>query len=170
MRRPLLQTGRLLLRPLQASDEAALVLALNDWEVARWLAVVPHPYGSADFHDFLRHAEPGIVWTIQAQDGLAGLIENDGVLGYWLARRAWGRGYATEAARAILAAHFTDPAAGAVASGYFEGNDRSAAVLRKLGFAISGYMIRRSRARPGQDQLSCRMHLTRAAWEAASPA
>ena len=164
MRLPHLQTGRLTLRPLLASDEAALVAGLNDWKVARWLAVVPFPYGPQDFRDFLGQAEPGETWVIEDGEGLAGVIGNEGALGYWLARRAWGRGYATEAARAVLAAHFADPAAGPVDSGHFEGNARSVNVLTKLGFHVTGYMIRRTVARPDEDMLSCRMSLTRADW------
>lgn len=166
MRRPHLQTGRLTLRPLRASDEAALVAGLNDWEVARWLAVVPFPYGVADFRAFLPVAEPGETWAIEDDQGLAGVVGNGGALGYWLARRAWGRGYATEAVRAVLAAHFADPAAGAVASGHFEGNVRSANVLTKLGFRITGYKYRRTAACPDKDMLSCGMELTRESWTA----
>lgn len=164
MRRPHLQTGRLTLRPLLATDEAALVAGLNDWEVVRWLVPVPFPYGPADFQAFLSLAEPGKIWVIEDHKGLVGLIEIDNLLGYWLARRAWGQGYATEAARAVLAEHFADPAARTVGSGYFEGNARSANVLTKLGFRVTGYMHRRTVARPDSDMLSCRMSLTRADW------
>jgi RimJ/RimL family protein N-acetyltransferase len=69
MRRPHLRTGRLALRPLAASDEAALVAGLNDWEVARWLAVVPFRYGPADFRAFLPPAAPGSTWVIAGARG-----------------------------------------------------------------------------------------------------
>lgn len=166
MRRPHLRTERLTLRPLQAADEAALVVAINDWEVVRWLAVVPFPYGAADFHDFLPKAEPGDTWAIEDGEGVAGVIGNSDELGYWLARRCWGRGYATEAARAVLAAHFANPGARPVASAYHEGNDRSRNVLTKLGFQRMGHVIKRTVARPDDDVLSCRMRLTPAAWAA----
>lgn len=166
MGKPSLQTERLLLRPLAAGDEAALVADLNDWDVARWLAVVPFPYLPADFQAFLPRAEPGETWAIEDDLGFVGVISTEGALGYWLARRAWGRGYATEAARAVLAAHFADPGVGSVESGYFEGNARSANVLTKLGFRITGYKHRRTVARPDEDTLSCRMELTRDRWAA----
>ncbi|WP_284165454.1 GNAT family N-acetyltransferase [Frigidibacter sp. SD6-1] len=169
MRRPHLQTGRLTLRPLEASDEAAVVAGLNDWDVTRWLAVVPFPYGPADFRTFLSIAEPGETWAIEDRTGFVGVIGNEGALGYWFARHAWGRGYATEAARAVLAAHFEEPEATMIESGYFDGNSRSANVLTKLGFRIAGYKIRRTVARPDEDTLSCRMELTRESWSAARP-
>lgn len=165
-----LTTARLRLRPLVASDEGALVVALNDWEVVRWLVPVPFPYESADFQAFLPLAEPGKVWVIEDDKRLAGLIEIDDLLGYWLARSAWGQGYATEAARAVLAAHFAESAAGPVGSGYFEGNARSANVLTKLGFRVTGYTRRRTVACPDKDMLSCRMLLARADWLAAEAA
>ena len=43
-----LLTERLLLRPVRAGDEAALVAGLDDPEVVRWLERVPSPYTEAD--------------------------------------------------------------------------------------------------------------------------
>ena len=167
--RAVLQTARLRLRPLAAGDEAALVAAINDFEIARWLYFVPHPYGARDFQQFLPHAKAGEVWAIEDADGFAGMVGNDGELGYWLARRVWGRGYATEASGIVLAEHFLDPAAGAVASAYFEGNQRSCAVLRKLGFQRAGHVLKTPVSRPGDVVLMYRMSLTRQAWLRGGP-
>ena len=55
-----IQTVRLRLRPVLARDEAAVVAALDDFAVAKWLAVVPFPYTVADFQVFLTEiAVPG---------------------------------------------------------------------------------------------------------------
>src|SRR5690606_1669374 len=167
--RAFLQTARLKLRPILASDRMALVAALDDFEIARWLYSVPHPYRDEDFRALLPTAMPGGTWAIEDAEGFAGTIGADGELGYWLARRAWGRGYATEAARAVLAARFADPAAGPLASGHFEGNDRSRRVLKRLGFVRSGHFIWHPVSRPDETALLCRMDLTRAAWLAADP-
>ena len=163
--RAVVRTARLCLRPLAAGDEAALVAAINDFEVARWLYFVPHPYGGRGFHEFLPSARPGEVWAIEDADGFAGMVANDGELGYWLARRVWGRGYATEASGAVLAEHFADPVAGTVASAYFEGNGRSCSVLRKLGFQRAGHVLKTPVSRPGDVVLVYRMSLTRRAWQ-----
>jgi RimJ/RimL family protein N-acetyltransferase len=133
------RTARLSLRPVAASDEAALVAAIDDIAVSWWLAVVPHPYSATDFHSFLTgYAVAGETFVIEDSAGFAGVMGiESGVLGYWIAPGAQGRGYATEAARCLLAAHFAagdDP----VGSGYFEGNARSARVLAKLGFVETG--------------------------------
>ncbi|WP_169583323.1 GNAT family N-acetyltransferase [Rhodobacter capsulatus] len=133
-----LVTERLLLRPLGAQDEAACVAALAEFEVVRWLAPVPWPYGAGDFRAFLADPVPAARWVICRDAAFLGMIGLQGQFGYWLARPAWGQGFASEAARAVLAAHFADPAADPVRAGYFEGNARSARVLAKLGFREIG--------------------------------
>ena len=47
-RPPALETARLVLRPLTKADIPALVVELNDFEVSKWLTVVPYPYRAAD--------------------------------------------------------------------------------------------------------------------------
>lgn len=133
------RTERLTLRPLAASDEAAVVSAVDDIAVSGWLIPVPHPYSAADFRDFLNEiAAAGEEFVIEDAEGFVGLIGlSDDLLGYWLAPRAHGRGYATEAARCLVAAHVAGEG-GTLASGYFEGNLRSARVLQKLGFVETG--------------------------------
>ncbi len=164
---PILRTERLTLRPVVLADAPAIVEGVNDWDVAKWLAVVPHPYSHEDALTFITEIAPQIpkFWAID--DGnLVGIISIDTEIGYWLAREYWGRGYMTEAARAVVAHHFADPAAGDLPSGHFVGNERSGAVLAKLGFV--NLEVRRiyCLAR-GEDMDSQRMILTRANWEAA---
>jgi RimJ/RimL family protein N-acetyltransferase len=147
MTRAELHTARLKLRPVAASDEAVVVTCLNDLAVTGWLAVVPHPYFPADFQHFqTQNAVPGETFAVDDTEGFAGILGvEDRTLGYWFAPRAHGHGYATEAARAALAEHFADNPAD-IASGYFEGNSRSANVLGKLGFVETGRGMKHCRA------------------------
>lgn len=142
------KTARLTLRPVAASDEAKVVAAIDDIAVSGWLAVVPHPYTAADFRFFLTEiARPGEVFVIEDAAGFAGIMSiEDDVLGYWLAPRAQGFGYATEAGRCLVAAHFAGSDA-PLTSGYFEGNMRSANVLAKLGFVETGRDVKHCLAR-----------------------
>ena len=139
-----IQTRRLWLRTPQMDDAQAVFEALDDLEVSRWLAKVCHPYSVADATDFIDkiHAgeigRPGEVRFIFDSDGLCGCIGVENGLGYWIARRVWGRGYATEAARGILNWYFTGFQADEIASGHFTGNVASAKVLEKMGFSYSG--------------------------------
>jgi RimJ/RimL family protein N-acetyltransferase len=83
--------------------------------------------------------------------GSAGLGRKDdgGVeLGYWIARPYWGRGYATEAARAVLEiARLLGH--GRVLAGHFVDNPASGRVLRKAGFRPLGGTRRRFSAARG---------------------
>lgn len=164
-----LKTARLFLRPVAPEDEGAVVSVLNDLDVTGWLAVVPHPYVPADFQQFQReYAVPGDTFSVDDARGLAGIVGiEDRTLGYWFAPAIHGLGYATEAARAALAEHFAgDPAD--IASGYFEGNARSANVLRKLGFVETGRGPKHCRAL-ANDRPHVDMALTRDAFVAALP-
>lgn len=163
---PRLQTARLILRPVAASDEAVIVATINDLAISGWLSRVPYPYGVADFRWFLHEiARPGATYAVEDPAGFAGIAGLEhGELGYWFALRAQGMGYATEAARALLAAHFATSRT-AVQSGCFEGNARSARVLAKLGFVETGRGLRLCRAL-GQDRPHIGLRLTAEAFGA----
>jgi len=63
-------------------------------------------------------------------DGREGVLE----LGFHLRPEHWGRGYATEAARAVIAYAFTTAAAAALVAGHHPQNHASRRVLLRLGF------------------------------------
>ena len=159
---------RLVLRPLSAADEAAWLTAFNRPDLAHWLSAPPFPYTAADFAAFLAAAPGRALWVIDDADGVAGSVALNPHLGYWVAPRAQGRGYAQEAAKAVLAAHFALPEAEAVKSGYFEGNAASARVLAKLGFTQTHRGPEYCRPL-GRDRAHVTMRLTREAWAAAHP-
>jgi RimJ/RimL family protein N-acetyltransferase len=62
--------------------------------------------------------------------------------GYCLARDAWGQGYATEAARAIVATALADPAVWRVQAYCDVENPASARVLEKAGLTFEGTLRR----------------------------
>ncbi|MFC3182371.1 GNAT family N-acetyltransferase [Cypionkella sinensis] len=166
--RPHLRTARLTLRPVAAADETAVITHLNDLAISGWLARVPVPYTPADFHEFLTEiAYPGETFTIEDAQGFAGILGAGFELGYWLAPRAMGQGYATEAARAVLEMQFAHDES-TVAAGYFEGNAASARVLAKLGFVETGRSLKHCRA-DGQDRPHVDLILTPEAFLAANP-
>lgn len=103
--RPDLDTERLSLRRPDDRDVDSIVAVVGDWEVARRLARVPHPYGLSDARFFLAHVVPAEwVWAITLRGcdtlvGVIGLTPEDGAgsaeLGYWLSPGHWGSGIAT---------------------------------------------------------------------------
>ena len=140
-----LQTARLRLRPVGPDDQADMLAAMS-LDVARWLSSVPYPYGAADVQHFLTDiAVVGKTFVIEDALGFAGVVGVEGGLGYWLAPRAQGLGYATEATRAVLSSRFLDDPA-PIAAGYFAENARSDKVLRKLGFRQTGQGLKHCKA------------------------
>lgn len=176
-------SARLILRPLRAQDEAPACAALGQPEVAQWLGSLPHPHSPQDFRDFRARAKRGRVWAMELArpvegtrlcplpaGSFLGVIALDPDLGYWLTPQAQGYGFAREAARKVIAAHFANPAAPDLASGYFLGNARSCQVLTALGFTQSG-PAREMFCRPrGLILPHVDMILTRAGFAAAHPA
>jgi len=146
-----IETGRLVLRPLQRRDAGWVGRESGRWEVASKLAVVPSPNPALMAESFILIARANEATRAdlfravidKATGEGAGLVSAtvrpDGrrEFGYWYAPFFWGKGYATEAGRAFL-----DAAAAAGArsfhAGYFTHNPASRRVLEKLGFTHDG--------------------------------
>ncbi|NUB28681.1 GNAT family N-acetyltransferase [Azospirillum brasilense] len=112
-----LDTARLTLRPFRMEDAERFVPLIGEWEVARWLARVPHPYGLEDGRVWValaarNRAERASLdlLAVRKDDaqpvGGIGVILADGEIGYWLGRPHQGIGYGTEMLRAIVPAAF----------------------------------------------------------------
>lgn len=153
----ILETERLVLRSPTASDAAAIVAGVGDFEVARNLARVPHPYTQNDAEAFLARAgvTTDLVLGITLKSGAAYIggcgahACGDGAyeIGYWLARPYWGFGYASEAARAVVSYVFDELGATYLTAGWFDDNPNSGRVLQKLGFMPAGVSRRDCLAR-----------------------
>ena len=143
------RTPRLLLRPGWMEDAPALAEAINDPAILRNLTHVPSPYGMDDAERFLSQLHdprfPRLLAFTRTQ-GAPRLVGGCGIhlsaegapeLGYWVARPYWGLGFATEAARAVLA---MGRAAGLrdISAKHMVDNPASGHVLRKIGFRFTG--------------------------------
>ncbi len=154
------RTPRLTLRPLWPEDAEVLATMIGDPRVARMLSRVPYPYTLADAQAWtaLPRGAHEPRFAILAHDGPAprliggiAISDHDGApaLGYWLAADAWGRGYATEAGRAVIEMARHALPLDRIAAWHFVDNPASGRVLRKLGFRPTGATtMRRSAARP----------------------
>lgn len=151
------RTSRLMLRPGWGEDAPALHAAIGDEAVLGMLGRAPYPYAIEDAEAFLAAATDLPRLLILARTDAApdlvggiGLLRNeDGEveLGYWIARHAWGRGFATEAGHAMMEIAATLGLRRVVA-GHHVGNAAFARVLTKLGFERTGRIAPRySRAR-----------------------
>ena len=156
---PTLATERLLLRGAVVSDAERLAELVGDLNVAAMTSDIPHPYGVEDAEDFIgrmcgdwdrapsfliEHRHFGVVGGV----GFRTLPNGRPELGYWLGRRFWNRGYATEAARAALDWARRDWRKKLVVAGHFADNPASGQVLCKAGFLYTGDVeLRWSQAR-----------------------
>ncbi|MEO1284822.1 MAG: GNAT family N-acetyltransferase [Pseudomonadota bacterium] len=132
-------TDRLVLRPAVEADAARFLEGLNDYDVVKWLANAPYPYLESDL--CLSGPDGSSLWPhlaiIEHEGDMIGMVSTEPHLGFWLLRRAWGEGFATEAARAMCDAAF-GRGVDYIASGFFDGNSGSEGVLAKLGFQYVG--------------------------------
>jgi RimJ/RimL family protein N-acetyltransferase len=150
------RSQRLFLRPAFPEDGGAILAAIGEEAIVRNLARAPWPYGIADARAFAALPQnpqlPHFLVTLPGAGviGSAGLGEHEGEpeLGYWIARAHWSRGYATEAAGAVL--HVARMLGHRrVVAGHFVDNPASGRVLRKLGFVPTGRNAQRFSAARG---------------------
>jgi RimJ/RimL family protein N-acetyltransferase len=151
---PVLATARLVLRAPRRSDGKAIATLANDRRIAANTARIPHPYGIEDAEKFIaavnkREGEACFVITLDgAPIGVCSIdLREDGPeMGYWLGVPYWGRGLATEAARALIDHAFGDLEHDTLISGARVNNPASRRVLEKCGFQWTGVRLSRIRA------------------------
>ncbi|MCI0754429.1 bifunctional GNAT family N-acetyltransferase/(deoxy)nucleoside triphosphate pyrophosphohydrolase [Teichococcus vastitatis] len=161
-----LRTERLTLRPLRPEDAAELHRLINDWEVVRNLSRLPFPYPRELADEWIasthKQMAEGSAWhlAIVGQDGdtevLVGCVGLTRVpdtrraeLGYWVGRRFWGHGVATEAAGRLSRWALANLDLDRIFAKALVENERSAAVLRRVGLVESGRGEAEFRARGG---------------------
>lgn len=137
------------LRRLVAGDVPRIAGLIGDWEVVRWLSAPPYPYAPSDAEAFIASnslaeaAGDSRTRAISVEGAFVGMVGVDrrslGMnLGYWLGRPYWGRGIMSQAAQRLIADFFANSSEDVLNSGYFSGNEASAAIQRKLGFIVTG--------------------------------
>jgi RimJ/RimL family protein N-acetyltransferase len=152
---PVLETERLTLRAPCLEDAKAIAALANDRRIAENTRRIPHPYTRAD-------AEAFINWSCKPGGEMALMIMRDGTLiggcglglldgpapeiGYWLGVPHWGKGYATEAVRALIDYAFTELNHTALQAGARVTNPASRRILEKCGFQWTGVGLCRIRA------------------------
>lgn len=150
---PELHTARLTLRPFRLADASRFVALAGDPAVARMTSDIPHPLHVWQCRRWLRQARGEVRFAIEHEDQLIGGVgyfchrPRVGELGFWLGQAFWGRGFATEAARAVVQYAFTAGRLTALTSANFIDNPASAHILSKLSFASNGRMRTLSVAR-----------------------
>jgi RimJ/RimL family protein N-acetyltransferase len=151
---PVLETERLVLRAPRHGDLKAIVDLLADRRIAENTARIPRPYGVDDAERFLagvnRQDGEATFAIIRGRDpiGVCSVEPREGAaeIGYWLGLPYWGRGFATEAARALIDHAFGTLRHDALQAGARVGNPASRRVLEKCGFQWTRVGLYRIRA------------------------
>jgi ribosomal-protein-alanine N-acetyltransferase len=147
-----IETDRLLLRPFDVADAPVLQRELSRVEMARMLAI-PHPYPEDGAKKWIAKARRGRDFAIVLREtnevvGGITLFESEqhrrAELGYWCAIDCWGRGYATEAVRAVIDYGFRVLALNKVHAECHGDNPASLRVLEKSGMTFEGHLRRHS--------------------------
>ena len=144
---PRLETRRLVLRPLQPDDAAAIARLAGDWRVAWPIPTIPHPYSVGRARDFIqgtlretaegsgqvfavtRRPEPELIGVI----GLRPQQGHSAETGYWMGVPFWGQGYMSEALGAIIRHAFCDLQLQRVYAWHIGSNPASGRVMQKAG-------------------------------------
>lgn len=177
----IVETGRLVLCPMVARHRKGVVRALGHYDVARFLGSVAHPYPPEDFDRFLARSKVqkanGRVQHFAIENSRGAFVGSVTLfrrgrggweLGYYITPGQSGKGYVTEAARALVAYGFYTLGFRRIKAGHHIDNPASARVLAKLGFAKTHQEMRLCLAR-GRKVRCNELILTRSAFKAAQP-
>jgi 8-oxo-dGTP diphosphatase len=165
-----LATERLTLRPYCAADAAELHRLINDWEVTRNLAAVPFPYSRELADDWIRSAGESLAegsayhLVISGIEGGREIVvggiglrvaaaSRTGHLGYWVGRRYWGHGVASEAAGRLARWALANLDLKRLEATVAADNPASVAVLRRIGFRHVGEASEEFLARGGTQKV-----------------
>jgi len=143
-----LSTPRLILRPWRMEDAETLYSLASDPEIGTTAGWKPHSSVEESRNIISTvFTEPDVfaivLRTSNTPIGCVGLNhdprvlrkgKNDAEIGYWVGRRYWGQGFATEAVREIIRYAFEDLAITKIWCQSSEDNMRSANVQDKCGF------------------------------------
>lgn len=156
MPQPTLETDRLVIRPFRDSDADTVQTLLQSRKIAANTSSIEHPYpeGAAALwigtHAGCWARGDSVVFAItdkQQLEEVRGAIgleiharDENAELGYWVGEPWWGRGYATEAAKAVLEFGFSTLGLKKIYAHHHAKNPASGRVMQKIGMQQEGYM------------------------------
>lgn len=145
---PRIETNRLILRAFTLSDAPGVQRMAGDEDVARNTLAMPFPYleGMADTwiathrQEFDERKSVILAITLRENNILAGAVGlglqlpySYAELGYWIGREFWGKGYCTEAVRAVIDFGFYQLKLHKIFASHFSNNPASGKVMMKAG-------------------------------------
>ncbi len=145
-----IETSRMILRPMRASDAGLLSLYGADKRVAEMTTSIPHPLPPGASESYIASVtKPGrteFAWAMDATEfggaelmGVISLEQMDrgqSEIGYWVAPAMWNTGFASEAVQALVEANPLGN--NTIFGSVFQDNPSSARVLTNAGFEYLG--------------------------------
>ncbi|MCP4713092.1 MAG: GNAT family N-acetyltransferase [Planctomycetes bacterium] len=144
------------LRKVKPSDAEAIYHNIKDKAMVKWTSHIPHPYPRSLADQYMRLCQKlwreGTQYTFSvfSQEtcelvGLAGLMHVNGKhknaeLGYWVGKKYWNQGFATEAVGLVLQLGFKHLKLERIYAGTYDKNIPSQKVLTSCGFKHEGTM------------------------------
>ncbi len=150
---PILETARLILRPFALTDAPDVERLCGAPEIALHTLNIPHPYPEGKAQEWIascperfeKGVEVTFAITLREGGALAGAIgilpnrDHDRAdIGYWIGMPYWGRGFATEALRAVIAYGFDELGMNRIFAEHFTRNPASGRVMQKAGMRHEG--------------------------------
>ena len=142
-----IKTDRLNLRFVTEADVDAIQQCIVDPRIYEMVGRIPANQPRTATVDWIsthkagRDAKTDFVYAIILKTELIGLV---GIhrpkpsdlfeIGFWMSPNAWGKGYVTEASKAVLQSLENSMGPQKTVSGYFKDNPASGRVLEKLGY------------------------------------
>jgi len=129
-----------------------LVDNLNNKDISDWLFILPNPYTEEDARKWLEFCKKSdenkdnFLFVIEVDSepvggiGLHKKMEHCFDVGYWIAEKYWGKGYATEALKTITDLALNELKIDRIQAFVFDGNVASEKVLEKCGYEYEGYL------------------------------
>jgi len=151
----IIESERLRMRAHRDDDFADLVALAGNWEIARWVGTIPHPYSEADGREWIARVQENhatgrprrFAIALKETDRLIGGVGLDGTtgdggdepaLGYWIGQPHWGNGYAREAVAAVIDYGFRTLGLETIRAYTDPGNTASQKVLLHCGLKTVG--------------------------------
>lgn len=183
MKTPVLDTPRLILRPVTPEDAPAIQKYINNWNIAKSLSMeFPWPYPDDGAECFVRNSAlprmgtgEAMIWVIVPKEGpdeAIGVIDlridggagAAGQRGFWLAEPFWNRGYMTEAVAAVQDYYFLELGRESLIVSNAKSNGASRRMKEKAGAKFLGEF---DFPHHSGETLSEKWEITREGWMAA---
>ena len=173
---PRLTDGRVVVRPFEPDDAAAVQAACDDPDVAHWIHLLPTPYSLSDARQFIAESRHRLLLGERARLAVAGAESGEllgsvsldlfadrqaAEVGYWVKREARRTGVALAAARLVVGWAFAEVGVERLELLTYPGNEASQALAGRLGFTrecqLRGFLPREAgksrvgRVVPSQD-------------------